>query len=100
MRKRQRLTTATQQKPGTLSLTADRWLKSGEVRFFSRKFCTCWIRSDSGFKRFPKMALGEKKKKKRQSFTVDEKTCTQKKSTVSFFKLSAFNKQEDSRIER
>lgn len=42
------LTMATHPSAGTLSLTADRWLKSGEVRFCSRNAWTCWMALETG----------------------------------------------------
>ena len=36
---------------GALSLTAERWLKSSELRFCSRKPCTCWMALDTGCRR-------------------------------------------------
>lgn len=50
------LTMATQPRAGTLSLTAERWLKSCEVRFCSRNACTCWMALDTGCRRVVRTA--------------------------------------------
>lgn len=45
------LTMATHPRAGTLSLTAERWLKSGELRLASRNVCTFWMAVDTGCRR-------------------------------------------------
>lgn len=50
------LTMATHPRAGTLSLTAERWLNNGELRFCSRNACTCWITLDTGCRRVVKTA--------------------------------------------
>jgi len=50
------LTMATHPRAGTLSLTADRWLKCGEVRFCSLYVCTCCIILDMGCRMVVKSA--------------------------------------------
>lgn len=56
------LTMATHPRAGTLSLTAERWLNSCEVRFCSRKACTCWIALDTGCMRVVKTAWTGKRR--------------------------------------
>lgn len=54
---RSRLTMATHPRAGALSLTAERWLKNGELRFASRNVCTCCMALDIGCRIVFKTAL-------------------------------------------